>query len=107
MAGTRPRDRLGLAAVGGIDRHPLEPVLEIEILYDERDRTAHRAPEADARDHAHLVALDRHPSASPVTLLAPREVIVDLREIDLEAGRVAFHHRDQFGAVRLTGCEKT
>ena len=107
MAGARPRHRFGLAAVGGIDRHPLLPVFEIAILDDQRDRTAHRAPEADARDHAHLVALDRHPSAPSVALLAAREVVVDLREIDIEAGRVAFHHRDQFGAVRFTGCQET
>ena len=58
-------------------------------------------------DDAHLVALDRHPSAAAVTLLAAREVVVDLRRIDIEAGRVSFHHRDQLGAVRLTGGKKT
>ena len=107
MSGTRPGDRFGLAAVGGIDRHPLEPVFEIAILDDQRDRTADRAPEADARDHPHLVALDCHPSAPSVALLAAREVVVDLREIDVEAGRVAFHHRHQFRAVRFTGCQET
>ena len=35
MAGTRPRDRIRLAAVGGIDRHPLLPVFEVAILDDE------------------------------------------------------------------------
>ena len=52
MTGARARDDGRLAAIGGIGRHPLLPILVVAILDDEGDRAAHRAPEADAGDRA-------------------------------------------------------
>ncbi len=104
---TRPRDHLGLARIGRIRGHSFFPVLEIAIGDDERDRTAHRAPEADSRDRTNLVLFDQHPAAAAVAFLAARELMVDACEIDLEAGGYALDHRDEFGAVRFTGGQKT
>src|SRR5438552_4935203 len=99
MAGARARHRFGLAAVARGGRHPLLPVLEVAILDYERDRTPHRPPEANPGDDADLVTLDRHPPAAPVTFLAAREVVIDVREVDVEAGGCAFDNGHQFGSV--------
>ena len=107
MAGPRPRDDFGRAAIVRVGGHFLDPVLEVAILDDERDRTAERFAEADAGNRPHLVLLDQHPAAAPVTLLAPRQVRIDRGKVDVEAGGHAFNGRDQLGAVRLTSGQKS
>ena len=87
MTGARTGDHFGLATVGRIGGHPLLPVFEVAVLDDQSDGTAHRAAEADSRDHAHFVALDRHPAAASIAFLAAREVVVDVGRLDIEAGR--------------------
>ncbi len=103
MSGPRTRHRLGLAAIARVGRHPLLPIFVVAILDDEGDRTAHAASEADAGNRPHLVFFNQHPAAAAVAFLPAREVGVDFRDIDLETGRHAFDHGDQFGAVRFTG----
>ena len=107
VAGARTRDDLGLAAIAGIGRHALFPVFVVAILDDEGDGTAHRAAEADARNDARLVLFDQHAAAAPVALLAARQVVVNARDIDFEAGWSALDNRDQFGSVRFAGGKET
>ena len=107
MAGARARHHLGLAAVARVGRHPLLPVLEVAILDYESDRTPHRTPEANPGDDADLITLDRHPPAAPITLLAAREVVIDVSEVDVETGGCAFDYGHQFGSVRFAGGKKT
>ncbi len=107
MAGPRARDDLRRAAIAGIGRHLLDPVLEVAILDDEGDRTAERFAEADARNRPHLVLLDQHPAAAAVAFLPTREVGVDRGNVDVETGGYAFDRRDQLGPVRFTGSQKS
>ncbi len=107
MAGPRARDDVRLGAIVGIGGHPLDPILEVAILDDERDRTAERFAEADAGNRPHFVLFDQHSAAAAVALLAAREIGVDRANVDVEAGGHAFDRRHQFGAVRFTGSQKT
>ena len=107
MAGPRARDDVRRAAIVGIGGHLLDPVLEVAILDDESDRTADRFAEADAGNRPHFVLFDQHPAAAAVTFLAAREVGVDRRKVDVETGGHALHGRDQLGAVRFTGSQKS
>ena len=91
----------------GSGGHPLFPVFVVAVFNDEGDRAAHRAAEADAGDDAGLVLFDQHTAAAAVALLAAREVVVDARDIDLEAGGCAFDDGDEFGSVGFSGGEET
>ena len=66
-----------------------------------------RAPEADSGNRPHFIFFDEHPAAASIAFLTAREVGINLRDIDVEAGRHAFDHGHQFGAVRLAGGKKT
>src|SRR3990172_4649521 len=107
VPGPRSRNRLGLAAILRVDRHPLLPVLEVLVLDDEGDGATQGATEAHARYDSGLVAFDRHAPAAAIAFLAPREVLVDSVRLDLEASRNTLDDCHQFGAVRFAGGKKT
>src|SRR5258707_9570718 len=99
MAGPRAGDNLRRAAIVGIRRHLLDPVLEVAILDDESDRAAERFAEADTGNRPYFVLLDQHPATAAVAFLTAREVGVDRCNVDVETGGHAFDGRDQLRPV--------
>src|SRR5579863_3118161 len=107
MTGSWPCHHFRLTAILRIRRHALFPVLEVAICDNEGHRTAHRAPESNSGDNPYLVLFDQHPAPAPITLLAAGQIVIDAAEVDIEAGWSSLNHRNQFGAVRFTGGQKT
>ncbi len=90
----------------GLDRpgaHPLLPVGVVAVGDLQRDRTAERAPVADAGRDLGRVALDLHAPAAPVAELAARHVGVEILGAQRETRGQALDDAGQTGAVRLAG----
>ncbi len=64
---------------------------------------AERPPEAQARAPGHPVALDLHPAAAAVAVLAARQVAVDLPGGDAQPGRQPVEDAAHARAVRFAG----
>ncbi len=107
MTWARACDRHRFRAIVGIGGHLFSPIFEVAIFDNERDRTADRFAKANPGDGAHFVFFDQHPAAAAIAFLAAREVAVDFGDVDVEAGGDAFNYRDQLGAVRFAGSQKT
>ncbi len=88
-------------ARGGLARRgALEHVADIvEIVLEHAGQIG--VAGARARNRFRFAAVTR------VDLLAPREVVIDARKVDFEAGRSALDCRDQFGAVGFASGKKT
>ena len=88
---TRPRQRHRLRSLAGrlaLRRpgiHPPLPVLVVAVADDEREWRAERAPVPEAGEHLDLVPLELLARAAAVALLAPVEVGVDRRPVELRA----------------------
>ena len=106
-------DEVGVTGTGQVDLgrgrldrpwvHPLLPIGVVAVVDLQGDRTAERAPVPDSAGDLHLVALDLHPSPTPVAELTAGQIAVDGLAIELEAGGKTLDDAGQSGAMGLPG----
>src|SRR5581483_11006310 len=88
-------DPLMLRRITSTNRQYLFPVLPIAVFDAQRDRRSDRFSMSHTRDEMCRIALDAHPSAAAIALLAPPEFVVHEPLIDLNSRRNARDHSDQ------------
>lgn len=57
----------------------------------------------NAAENLDLVVLNLHPPATPVSVLTPLEIAIDLRYVDRQTRGQPFNDRDQRATVRFSG----
>ena len=72
---------------------------EVEVLDHQCDGRSERFSVTEAGEDLHLIGLDLHPTAAPVTLLTPPKFVVDLCDVDLESRGQTFDDSHECLAV--------
>ena len=83
----------------GFAGHHLSPMNEITVFDHQSDRRPESAAVSNAGKYLSLVALDFHAVATAVALLATPELVVELFEVNRQAGGQAFDYCDECLAV--------
>ena len=100
---TRPRPfdaaRFLRREVLRLNRHHLSPVGPVFVFDHQRQRRAERQTMTNTAENLDAVLLDLHPRAAAIALLPPRELVIDLLNIDGHARGQTFDDRDQRATV--------
>src|SRR5690606_19577107 len=83
----------------------LFPVGVVEVLDEQSERRAERAPLAHAAEDLHAIALDLHPAAAAEAELPPRELAVDGGGLEGKARGKALQDAEEGRPVALPGGE--